>query len=120
MAEPTRVGGSLLRPLIAARPLMAWLRRSWPTRSVILDDDVGIADQTPHELLALLGAQVHAKTALVTPAEQEEDADPVQISLSPRPVTLPRPSRRLYLDHVGPEVGQDLHRGGALQKVREA
>src|ERR671913_313033 len=150
MADPTRMGGSLLRPLIVARPLLACpipvrtvravaregavyevrlllgdffvaeaqaLHGAWP---VVLDDDVGIADQTPHDLLALLGTQVHAKTTLVAPAEEEEDANPVQVRLSPRPVTLPRPSCRLYLDHVGPEVGQDLHGGGALQKVREA
>ena len=52
-------------------------------RPVILDDDVGIADQTPHDLLSPLGAQVHAQAALVAPAEEEEDANPVQIRLSP-------------------------------------
>src|SRR5215218_1807895 len=83
--------------LLLGDPFIAEAQALHGTRSVILDDDVGIADQTPHELLALLGAQVHAKTALVAPAEEEEDTDPVQISLSPRPVTLPRPSRRLYL-----------------------
>src|SRR5919107_536712 len=50
------------------------LHGAWP---VVLDDDVGIADQTPHDLLALLGTQVHAKTTLVAPAEEEEDANPV-------------------------------------------
>src|SRR5215208_740321 len=93
------------------------LHSAWP---VVLNDDVGIADQTPHDLLATFGAQVHAQAALVASAEEEEDANPVQISLSPRPVSLPRPSCRLYLDRVGPEVGQDLHGGGALQEVREA
>src|SRR5215211_5100446 len=93
------------------------LHSAWP---VVLDDDVGIADQTPHDLLAPLRAQVHAQAALVAPAEEEEDANPVQIRLSPRPVALPGPFCRLYLDHVRPEVGQDLHGGGALQEVREA
>src|SRR5215210_1841989 len=93
------------------------LHSAWP---VVLDDDVRIADQTPHDLLAPLGAQVHAQAALVASAEEEEDANPVQIRLSPRPVALPGPSCRLYLDHVGPEVGQDLDGGGALQEVREA
>src|SRR5215217_5391257 len=89
-------------------------------RPVILDDDVRIADQTPHDLLATFGAQVHAQAALVASAEEEEDANPVQISLSPRPVSLPGPFRGFYLDDIGPEVGQDLHGGGALQEVREA
>src|SRR5215207_6266549 len=89
-------------------------------RPVVLDDDVGIADQTPHDLLPPRGAQVHAQAALVAPAEEEEDANPVQISLSPRPVSLPGPLCRLNLDNVGPEVGQDLDGGGALQKVCEA
>src|ERR671913_311067 len=150
MADPTRMGGSLLRPLIVARPLLACpipvrtvravaregavyevrpllgdffvaeAQALHGARPVVLDDGVGIADQAPHYLLAPLGAQVHAQAALVAPAEEEEDADPVQIRLGPRPVALPGPSRRLYLDHVGPEVGQDLHGGGALQEVREA
>src|SRR5215216_3726781 len=93
------------------------LHSAWP---VVLDDDIGIADQTPHDLLAPLRAQVHTKAALVAPAEEEEDANPIQIRLSPRPVALPGPFCRLYLDHVRPEVGQDLHGGGALQEVREA
>src|SRR5918998_1430534 len=89
-------------------------------RPVVLDDDVRIADQTPHDLFALLGAQVHAQAALVAPTEEEEDANPVQIRLSPRPVAFPGPSCRLYLDHLGPQVGQDLDGGGTLQEVREA
>ena len=59
-------------------------------RPVILYEDVGIADQTPHDLLTPLGAQVHAQAALVAPAEEEEDADPVQISPAPTSVA-PRP-----------------------------
>src|SRR5688572_11390855 len=107
--------GLLLGDLLVAEAQA--LHSAWP---VVLDDDVGIADQTPYDLLTPLGAQVHAKAALVAPAEEEEDANPVQIRLSPRPMSLPRPSCRFYLDHVGPEVGQDLHGGGALQEVREA
>ena len=49
------------------------LHSAWP---IVLDDDVGITDQTPHDLLTPLGAQVHAKAALVAPAEEEEDANP--------------------------------------------
>src|SRR5215208_978367 len=89
-------------------------------RPVVLDDDVGIADQTPHDLLSPLGAQVYAQASLVAPAEEEEDANPVQIRLSPRPVALPGSFGRFDLYDVGPEVGQDLDSGGALQEVREA
>src|SRR5215213_1668661 len=93
------------------------LHSAWP---VVLDDDVGIADQTPHVLLAPLGAQVHAKAALVASAEKEEHANPFQISLSPRPVSLPGPFGGFDLHDISPEVGQDLDGGGALQEVREA
>src|SRR5215207_1526722 len=93
------------------------LHSAWP---VVLDDDVGIADQTPHDLLAPLGAQVHAKAALVASAEEEEHANPFQISLSPRPVALPGSFGGFDLHDISPEVGQDLDGGGALQEVREA
>src|SRR5215213_6368086 len=93
------------------------LHSAWP---VVLDDDVGIADQTPHDLFAPFGAQVHAKAALVASAEEEEHANPVQIRLSPRPVSLPGPFGGFDLHDISPEVGQDLDGGGALQEVCEA
>src|SRR5215217_778330 len=108
-----------VRPLLGDL-LVAEAQALHRTRPVVLDDDVGLADQTPHDLPAFFGAQINAQAALVAPAKEKEDANPVQIRLSPRPVALPGPLCRLYLDDISPEVGQDLHCGGALQEVREA
>src|ERR671921_547871 len=56
----------------------------------------------------------------VASAEEEEHANPVQIRLSPRPVSLPGPFGGFDLHDISPEVRQNLDGGGALQEVREA
>jgi hypothetical protein len=87
---------------------------------VILHQDVGGPDQPPEDVLAPVGFEIHRDAALVTVGQEEEDALAVQKRLGPRPVSLPRATRRLDLHHIGAEVGQKLHTRGTLEKMRQA
>jgi len=57
---------------------------------------------------------------LVSVREEKEDAHPVLEDVGARPVALPQPAaRRLDLDDVGAEVGEELHARGPQQELRE-
>ena len=88
-------------------------------RPVILDDDVGIADQTPYDLF-LSERRSTPRLRWLRPLRRKKTLTPFRYASSPRPVSLPGPFGGFDLHDVGPEVGQDLDGGGALQEVCEA
>src|SRR5205814_7000131 len=52
--------------------------------------------------------------------EKEEHAHAVLENIGARPVALPQPAaRRLHLDHVGAEIGEELYTGRPEQELRE-
>src|SRR5262249_49403596 len=74
-------------------------------------DDVGLFDQAPGDLLALLGAQIDDGAALVAVEQQKEIAVEIRVVGIPQP---PRPvavRRAFDLDHIGTQPGPHLPAG---------
>src|SRR5262249_47569847 len=87
----------------------------------VLDEDVGARDQLPGDGLAVGVLEVDGQAPLVPVGRHEEDADPVLVEVAARPVPLPEcPARRLDLDDVGAEVGEERVARGAEQELGEA
>jgi hypothetical protein len=90
-------------------------------RAEVLHEDIGALDEPARDGLAAGLLEIQGEAPLVAVGEEEEDADAVEEEVGAGPVALPEPSaRRLDLDHVGPEVGEELHRGGAQEELSEA
>src|SRR5262249_46729324 len=90
------------------------------TGAEILDEHVGALDEPPRDGTAVRMLEVEGETALVAMREQEEDAHAVLEEIGPRPVALPQAAaRRLDLDDVGAEVGEELHTRRSEQELCE-
>ena len=90
------------------------------SRAETLDQHVGSGEQVVEHLPRLVGLEVDGDASNVAVAEQEEDAHAIEKGIGSRPRPLERPGRWLDLDHVGPQIGEQLACGRALQEVGEA
>jgi hypothetical protein len=97
-ADEDEAGVDLLELVEAQPPL---LERPGPE---VLDDGVALGDEVEQELLALLRAEVQGDAALVARDQRPPQRLAVEVLLTPAPHRV-RPVRRLDLDDLGAEVG---------------
>ena len=89
-------------------------------RPEVLDQHVRPLDEPARDGPAMIRLEVEREAPLVPVREQKERAHAVEVEVAARPVALPqRPPGRLDLDHVGPEVGQELDARGPQQELGE-
>jgi len=115
-------GGDIDEPGVDGRhalPVEAEARHH--ARAEVLDEDVGALDQAPGDRLALGALEIEREAPLVAVRGEEEDAHAVLVEVASGPVALPEPAaRRLDLDHVGAEVGEELDAGRPEEELGEA
>ena len=94
--------------------------------SPVLDQHVGALQQREEDLLSVRGAEIEGDPALVGVQRQEEDAlfrVGLIVQEGATTASLVTAARRLYLDHIGAEVRQDLpaeRSAGERRKLQHA